>query len=464
MIGFETIGNATLICHDGRPVLATDPWTTGSAYFGNWILTHDIPEEQLEHIRQCEYVWLSHGHPDHVSAESLEPLCSKKFLLPDHAAGRIHNDLRAAGFSVSILKDGEWVRLSDRIKVMCFGDYNQDAVLLIDLNGRLLLNVNDAGDGAWGRTAKKLTRQYPVSFLLKMFGFGDADMINFYEEDGVTSLLPKDVQSRPLGKAVQRAAERYGVRYVIPFSAFHQHQRTDGAWMNNYIVPLPAFARGFQSKTAELLPAFIVYDCELDRISEINPPERSAPLRAPEEFGDNWSEELGIEEAREVHRYFSSIESLADHVDFLNFKVGGRVTGIRFGTTSGRRGLTFEAPRHSLMTAVRCEVFEDLLISNLMKGILHGDWGRPRKSLNGRLYPYFTPYVKYAENGRARSKAELSAYFRAYRARGPLDFVLHRLKDKSVAGFRNIANGRSGRESIVFRATKKAYHFLRVGH
>ena len=36
MIGFETIGNATIICHDGGPVLATDPWLIGSAYFGSW--------------------------------------------------------------------------------------------------------------------------------------------------------------------------------------------------------------------------------------------------------------------------------------------------------------------------------------------------------------------------------------------------------------------------------------------
>ena len=27
--GFETIGNAVLICHDQRPVLVTDPWIVG---------------------------------------------------------------------------------------------------------------------------------------------------------------------------------------------------------------------------------------------------------------------------------------------------------------------------------------------------------------------------------------------------------------------------------------------------
>lgn len=33
-LGFDTIGNATLICYDRGPVLVTDPWVRGSAYFG----------------------------------------------------------------------------------------------------------------------------------------------------------------------------------------------------------------------------------------------------------------------------------------------------------------------------------------------------------------------------------------------------------------------------------------------
>ncbi len=37
-IGFDTIGNAILICYNqGRPVLVTDPWLAGSAYFDSEI-------------------------------------------------------------------------------------------------------------------------------------------------------------------------------------------------------------------------------------------------------------------------------------------------------------------------------------------------------------------------------------------------------------------------------------------
>ena len=52
-IGFETIGNATVICHDNGPVLVTDPWTDGGAYFGSWTLSHEVPEAQREASRRA---------------------------------------------------------------------------------------------------------------------------------------------------------------------------------------------------------------------------------------------------------------------------------------------------------------------------------------------------------------------------------------------------------------------------
>jgi L-ascorbate metabolism protein UlaG (beta-lactamase superfamily) len=112
--GFETVGNATLILHDGGPILATDPWIGGSAYFGSWGLAHEIPAEQLEAVRRCKYLWISHGHPDHLSGDSLEQLTDRIILLPDHRGARIHDDLRAQGFNVEVLPEA-WCRLRTRL-------------------------------------------------------------------------------------------------------------------------------------------------------------------------------------------------------------------------------------------------------------------------------------------------------------------------------------------------------------
>jgi hypothetical protein len=74
------------------------------------------------------------------------------------------------------------------------------------------------------------------------------------------------------------------------------------------------------------------------------------------------------------------------------FETVGNATLIR--TSQFNRGLTFEVPRGSLMTSVKYEIFDDLLIGNFMKVTLHGEWGP------NRLYPDFTPWVgKYGNNG-----------------------------------------------------------------
>lgn len=41
-LGFDTIGNATVIAYDREPVPVTDPWIAGSAYFGSWGLSHPL--------------------------------------------------------------------------------------------------------------------------------------------------------------------------------------------------------------------------------------------------------------------------------------------------------------------------------------------------------------------------------------------------------------------------------------
>jgi len=83
-LGFETSGNAVLVFHDSKPVLVTDPWVTGWAYFGSWGLSHEIPEQVMRAILESEFVWISHGHPDHLSPRSLDLLAGKNFLLPGH--------------------------------------------------------------------------------------------------------------------------------------------------------------------------------------------------------------------------------------------------------------------------------------------------------------------------------------------------------------------------------------------
>jgi hypothetical protein len=453
-IGFDTIGNATIIVYDTVPVLATDPWVVGSAYFGSWRMSHEVPEEQMAAVKSCKFIWFSHGHPDHLNADSLHLFKQHKILLPNHVGGRIRDDLGRDGFDVAVLPNRVWTKLSDNVRVMCISDYYQDAILLVDVNGRLLVNTNDAIDRGWGRFARRIVREFPVSFLLALFGFGDADMVNFYDETG-SFVPPKAAKRNPVGPVMAQAAESWGVDYVIPFSSMHRYQRSDSAWANAYVTHLDDYAVGFASKSARLLPAFVRYDCEADTFSRIDPPEVDGVVREPEEFGDNWSDRLEAGDVAAVSSYFRSVEHLGTFLDFVNVRVGGEDNVITLAARRFNRGITFEVPRGSLMTAVEYSVFDDLLIGNFMKTTLHGKW--PKSG----LYPDFTPYVaRYADNARAYTREHLDAYFEEYRRREPVEFVLHKFEQKAVDVFRSRVTG----GSPPFNLARKAYWYAkRVG-
>jgi hypothetical protein len=451
-IGFDTIGNATVICYDREPILVTDPWVQGSAYFGSWTHSHVIPEEQMTAIEGSRFIWFSHGHPDHLNPESVSLFRDHQILLPDHYGGRIATDLKNNGYKVSILPDKQWVPLSPRIKILCITDYNQDAILLIDINGRLLVNLNDASDHGWSGYVKRVIARYRKSFLLALCNYGCADMINIFNEQGVR--MPRDgAKTVPLGVALALATKTFGTSHVLPFSSFHKYQRTDSAWVNEYTSSPAEYAIGFQSDTSELLPAFIRYRCDDDGYSEIKPAETASRQFAPEYFGDNWTDQLEQDDASAVRNYFHSISHLDRCLDFITVRVGGKDTVIEFKTRRFNRGITFEAPRHSFMTAVRYQVFDDLLIGNFMKTTLHGKWPRTR------LYPDFSPYVaKYSDNGGAKSKEELDEYFSEYRRRtGIMNHVRYLLIARSEHIFRSYVP----RESPLFQVTRKMYWHLK---
>jgi hypothetical protein len=415
-LGFETIGNATLICHDGTPVLATDPWLDGSAYFGSWIHTHQIPEEQREHVRACPYLWISHGHPDHLSLESLEHLRDKEILLPDHFGlhgGRISRDLAELGYRIRVLKDGEWTRLSDNLRVCSIGNYYQDAALLVDLGGSLIVNSNDSGDLGAGPYVKSMVEKHGRSFLLALTGYGDADMINFFDEEG-QRIPPPAMKKEPFGQGIAGILEGFGIDYYVPFAAQHKYQRTDSAWANQCITPVGAHHEGFESKTSAILPAFVRFDLAKDEYSAIDPPPVSNDLHEPSEFGDDWAEELHAGDREKIEAYFRPVSHLRKFLGYVNFRVGGQDNRIEINPEH-ERGITFETPRASLMTVIEYRIFDDLLIGNFTKTTLHGPWDRQGTAA---LYPEFAPPLKYADQGDARSAEELRAYFAEYRRRG----------------------------------------------
>jgi len=237
MRAFETVGNAIVIAYDGRPVLTTDPWISGDAYFGSWAHDYEIPPVQLQAIRDAQYHWFSHGHPDHLNLVSLPMLTKGQLLLSDHYGNRIQRDLTSAGYKVRVLPDREWVQLSRGIRVYSVANQNQDSMLLIDVNGRLVINLNDSIDYGESYRVRPMAKHFKEVYLLQLNGWGGADMLNLFDTSG-RKLTSVEQKRRPIAPGLQKSARTMGAHKVIPFSSFQRYQREDSAWANDLIPEL----------------------------------------------------------------------------------------------------------------------------------------------------------------------------------------------------------------------------------
>ena len=184
----------------------------------------------------------------------------------------------------------------------------------------------------------------------------------------------------------------------------------------------------------------------------IDPRPAEGVIHPPEAFGDSWSDALDKQDVLKISRYFRRIEHLNELLAFINVRVGGEDHVIDINPKVKDRGITFEAPRQSLMQCIDWEIFDDLLIGNFMKVTLHGEWR------TGRLYPDFTPFVaKYADNGRAYTKEEVEAYMREYKARAPLDALAFEAQWQFEQTYRRLVPD----SSVVHKLAKQMYWAIR---
>ena len=441
MIGFETIGNATVTVFDNfKPIISTDPWVYGNPYFGSWGHKYNIPKQQIENIQNSEYVWFSHGHPDHLNADSLDLVSKSKILIADHYGDRIINGLKNSNLNCIKLKSNQWFDLSDNVRIKSFSDWNQDSCLLIEISKKdILFNLNDGAAKGWNSTIKNIIKNYRNRFLLKLINWGDADMLNFYDENG-QFIKPSNPNSIQVGSEYSKYMKYWNCNYALPFSSLHTYVRPDSTHMNEYVTPLSEHSSGFDSSVGDLLPAFIQWDTNSQTYKKIKVDKNKEILTNISDYGDNWSDQLDKEDFFLIEKYFNHFYHLKKNFGFICFKVGGKEHFIKF--SDKKSGIIFETPRKSLMVAVENEIFDDLLIGNFAKTTL----------VNIKdLYPNFTPYVaKYGDNGLARSKDELRLYFDFYKANS-MDFWVDMFKFKTESIIRESFSNKS----LVFKSAKK---------
>lgn len=451
MIGAQTIGNATIIAYDETPILSTDPWLGSDhyAYFGSWYLPYEIPNKIQQDILSSKYIFFSHGHPDHLNPDSLHKFKNNTIILGDHVGKRMFNDLNSQGFKVFILKERVWTELSKNISVMSISTKIQDTILIIKIKNDIFINLNDAGPISY-RFIKKIVKKFKRKFLLSISGWGDADMINFYDKEN-NFIEPLAAKKNPVGDYLSLIAKLVSANYVIPFSSFHEYQREDSVWANKFVTPIEEYKNGIHNDITFIEPFAFINSEKDDDIKSLPLKKKKLLVKKASEFKDNWADVLEAEDKIIIEGYFNKFEELQNKVGFINFIVGRKDFNLKMNGPK-EKGITFELPRNSLVEACKYSIFDDLLIGNFMKTQLHN-----LSSLYDPVINFNKIVPKYGDNGLAYSKEELIRYEKEYAKRMGMEYFYELFANQSKNYFQFFF--KNYKDSKYYTKFRKYYYY-----
>lgn len=455
---FETLGNAMVqLRKDGRPVVVTDPWLFGSAYFGSWELERPLTEAQAEAARASRYVWFSHGHPDHFHVPSVETLRpTQTVLLPDHYRPELAETLAGLGLQYQVMPQKTWVDLEPGLRAICVANENMDAIIAFDVEGVLLVNKNDLPFCGEDQFFRRLVRRYQKSYLFALCAF-DADMINIFDENMQTLLEPPGERKPGCVWAVARTARYLGVKTFCCSSSQHVYARPDTAWANDYRLTWPEIRKLWTAPEIPLIPPYATVEVATGKLLHTDVGDIADPAtRIRSDAADDWAATLSDAEWGRVEAFARQFETLKGWQDFIAFTVGGETRTFLLSPAAARKperkriGVNFHVPRGPLLETVEYGYFDDLLIGNFMKTQLFGM----------SLYPLFSPRVaKLGGNARVFTMRQLWAFRWHYLRQSPGAFLRYRADIVYNSTFLPWLRG-ALRSVGLFNLAKRARHMI----
>lgn len=229
---FKILSHACLLLQTHNTSIIIDPWLLGSCYWRSW---WNFPEPQFdeEEIRNVDAVLISHIHWDHWHGPTLKKLLKgKPVFIPDEPGLRSEQDLHSIGFSkVRRVSHGRPFAVGDiKIWMYQFGLFLNDAAIVIEADGILVLNANDAKIAGLA-LSDLLSRHGRFDFALRSHSSANSRIC--YQVEGDENFVADDRDH--YFRSFCAFMDAVKPKYAIPFASNHCHLHDDVFNLNGYI-------------------------------------------------------------------------------------------------------------------------------------------------------------------------------------------------------------------------------------
>ena len=146
------------------------------------------------------------------------------------------------------------------------------------------------------------------------------------------------------------------------------------------------------------------------------------------------------------------VQTIREKIGFISFIVGGKELNLKFNGPKNK-GISFELPKNSLLSACENRVFDDLLGANFMKTKLYN-----LQSLYEPKANFTYDVCKFGDNGKVHSEEELTKYRNYYAKRMGMEYFYDLFSDTCRDYF--IYFFKNYQKSKYYNHFKKAYYYL----
>ena len=243
------VSHACLLIDTGTSLIATDPWLDGPAFCGQWnVFPRPVNTADVE---KASIVLVSHAHEDHLHEPTLKRLCHqpKKLFYPFYWYRETIDWLRGLGLGeITEARSGRTYAIDEKTNVTFIGAPGQNSIIVIDSDGQVLVNINDAlhsePNFLIDLYVDQIRRRWPEIDMV-FCGFGGASyypnvLHSENKDDRAIAKLREQLFIHKFCRIVRGLSPRAAVPFAADFVLLAPHQR----WINEVRFPratIPAY-------------------------------------------------------------------------------------------------------------------------------------------------------------------------------------------------------------------------------
>src|SRR5215813_877717 len=261
------IGHASILIEAAGTTILSDPWWNGPCFGAQW-WPYPKPYVEAAENRRIDYVYVSHGHHDHLHPPTLKGFHGAKVLV--RAGSELADGIRGLGLQVVECTADADTELAPDVRCRVMETYADDTLMALSAEGETCLNLNDSLHAAPEAVQTRffgLLRQlyaYPDYIFC---GYGTASHFpNCYVLPGKDPTATAAMRQAYFNRAWARIVHELKPRFGFPFAADVAFLDAELFWCNepvhNAERPTEAFERLYgrsdRTRVVDIAPGFTI--------------------------------------------------------------------------------------------------------------------------------------------------------------------------------------------------------------